>query len=65
VERRARDLGLELPIPPERLAVAIEALANGLAMQEMVDPADVPADLYGEVLGFLLAGVAAAARPVR
>jgi AcrR family transcriptional regulator len=61
VERRASDLGMELPIPAERLAVAIEALGNGLAVQEMVDPADVPPDLYGEVLGYLLQGVAAAA----
>jgi len=63
VERRARDLGLELPLAAEQLAVAIEALGNGLAIQEIIDSDTVSDDLFGTVLNFLLAGIAAAAAP--
>ena len=62
VRRRAEEVGIELPIPPEQLALAIEALAQGLAMEEMIEPDGVPHELFGTVLGYLLAGIAADAR---
>ncbi len=57
-----REFGLELEIPAEQLAVAIDALADGIARQKLADPAAVPDDLMGKVLSLLLAG---AARPIK
>jgi AcrR family transcriptional regulator len=57
---RAFDLVLE--IPAEQLAVAIDALADGIARQKLADPEAVPDDLMGRVLALLLAG---ATRPAR
>jgi AcrR family transcriptional regulator len=62
VAQRAEELGLELPIPAEQLALTIEALAQGLGMEEMIDPEGVPGDLFGTALGYLLQGIAANAR---
>jgi AcrR family transcriptional regulator len=56
----AREFELELEIPAEQLAVAIDALADGIARQKLADPDAVPDDLMGRVLSLLLA---AASRP--
>jgi len=55
-----REFDLELDIPAEQLAVAIDALADGIARQKLADPEAVPDELMGRVLSLLLAG---AARP--
>ncbi len=55
-----REFELELEIPAEQLAVAIDALADGIARQKLADPQAVPDDLMGRVLSLLLAG---ASRP--
>jgi AcrR family transcriptional regulator len=55
-----REFDLELQIPAEQLAVAIDALADGIARQKLADPDAVPDDLMGRVLSLLLA---AASRP--
>jgi AcrR family transcriptional regulator len=52
----ARDFELELELPAEQLAIAIDALADGIARQKMADPDAVPDDLMGRVLSLLLAG---------
>ena len=52
----AREFDLELDIPAEQLAVAIDALADGIARQKLADPQAVPDDLMGRVLALLLAG---------
>ncbi|MHB1469186.1 MAG: TetR/AcrR family transcriptional regulator [Solirubrobacteraceae bacterium] len=57
----ARELNLELAIPAEQLAIAIDALADGIARQKLADPDAIPDDLMGRVLSLLLAG---ASRPV-
>lgn len=57
----AREFELQLEMPAEHLAVAIDALADGIARQKLADPAAVPDDLMGRVISLLLAG---AARPV-
>lgn len=57
-----RDFELELAIPAEQLAVAIDALADGIARQKLADPAAVPDELMGRVLGLLLGAVARPAR---
>jgi AcrR family transcriptional regulator len=56
----ARDFELELEIPAEHLAVAVDALADGIARQKLADPDAVPDDLMGRVLSSLFT---AAMRP--
>jgi len=55
-----RDFDLELDVPAEQLAVAIDALADGIARQKLADPDAVPDELMGRVLSLLFA---AATRP--
>lgn len=56
IEKGTRDLGVELAIPPEQLATAIDALADGFALQKLADPDAVPDELLGNVLALLLEG---------
>lgn len=49
-----REFDLELDIPAEQLAVAIDALADGIARQKLADPGAVPDELMGRVLSLLL-----------
>jgi AcrR family transcriptional regulator len=53
----AREFELELVMPAEELAVVVDALADGIARQRLADPAAVPEDLMGRVLGLLFAAV--------
>src|SRR5204862_3779263 len=55
-----REFELELELPAEQLAIAIDALADGIARQKLADPDAVPDDLMGRVLSLLFA---AATRP--
>src|SRR5271170_8510513 len=55
-----REFDLELAIPAEQLAVAIDALADGIARQKLADPEAVPDELMGRVLALLFS---AATRP--
>jgi AcrR family transcriptional regulator len=52
-----RDFDLELTLPAEQLAVAIDALADGIARQKLADPEAVPDELMGTILSLLLAAV--------
>jgi AcrR family transcriptional regulator len=49
-----REFDLELAIPVHELAIAIDALADGIARQRLTDPDAVPEDLMGRVLALLL-----------
>ena len=60
VAEGAREFDLELELPAEHLAVAIDALADGIARQKLADPDAVPDELMGRVLALLLS---AASRP--
>ncbi len=51
-----RDFDLELSIPAEHLAIAIDALADGIARQKLADPDAIPDDLMGRILELLLSG---------
>jgi AcrR family transcriptional regulator len=51
-----REFDLELDIPAEQLAIAIDALADGIARQKLADPEAVPDELMGRVLSLLFAG---------
>jgi AcrR family transcriptional regulator len=56
VERAAKDRGLELGMPPEHVAVLILALSNGLAVEGLLDPEAIPAELFGRVLSRMADG---------
>lgn len=56
IEDGVREFELELEIPAEQLAVAIDALADGIARQKLADPGAVPDELMGRVLALLFAG---------
>jgi AcrR family transcriptional regulator len=55
-----REFELELAIPAEQLALAVDALADGIARQKLTDPDAVPDELMGNVLELLFT---AATRP--
>jgi AcrR family transcriptional regulator len=55
IEDGAREFDLELALPAEQLAVAVDALADGIARQKLADPSAVPDDLMGRVLALLFA----------
>jgi len=55
-----REFDLELQMPAEQLAVAIDALADGIARQKLADPNAVPDELMGKILSLLFE---AATRP--
>lgn len=56
IEEGSRELGVELALPSEQLATAIDALADGFALQKLADPEAVPDELFGNVLAMLLEG---------
>jgi AcrR family transcriptional regulator len=56
IEDGAREFELELALPAEQLAIAVDALADGIARQKLADPSAVPDDLMGRVLALLFAG---------
>jgi AcrR family transcriptional regulator len=56
IEESARELGIELTLPAELLAVAVDALADGFALQKLADPDSVPEELFAESLAMLLEG---------
>ncbi|TMM16093.1 MAG: TetR family transcriptional regulator [Actinobacteria bacterium] len=61
LESRHAHTGVPLVYPAERLATAILALANGLAMTALAEPEAVSEQLLGEVLDLLYDGLAARA----
>jgi AcrR family transcriptional regulator len=56
-EQIAADLGGELSVPAEQAAIAIAALAHGLAVQRITDPDAVPDELLGQLVVHLLRGM--------
>jgi AcrR family transcriptional regulator len=58
----AQAQGIELePDHVERLGIFVNALANGLALEKLVDPAAVPDELFGELLVLIFNGFVALA----
>jgi AcrR family transcriptional regulator len=53
IEDGAREFELELALPAEQLAIAVDALADGIARQRLADPDAVPDELMGTVLSLL------------
>ena len=59
IQQAADDLGVELPLPADHLAIAVLALSNGIAIESLADPESVPPELFGTMLNLLLGGLAA------
>lgn len=60
-ERRLGELGLESPVPPETLSLMTFAMANGFALEHLLEPDDAPEGLFGDMLVVFFAGVRALA----
>jgi AcrR family transcriptional regulator len=54
IAKAASQHGLDLPLPPEQLAVVVLALSNGLAVERGVEAAAVPDTLFSDVLKLLV-----------
>ena len=57
LQEQAAEANVELPAPAEQLAVAVLALANGIAIEHIADPGTVDASTFGVILGLLLDGL--------
>jgi len=60
-ERRLRELGVDSPVAPRTLSLMTFAMANGFALERMLEPDDAPEDLFADMLVVLFAGVRALA----
>lgn len=60
-ERRVAELGVEPAIPPRTIAQMTFAMAQGVAVEQLLDPEHTPADLFGEMLELFFTGLAARA----
>ena len=54
LEQQAAQMGVELPAPAGQLAVAVLALSNGIAIEQLADPDTVDPSTFGVILGLLL-----------
>jgi AcrR family transcriptional regulator len=57
LEARHETTGVPLTFPAMKLATAIIALANGLAMDRIADPEAIPEELLGETLAVIYDGL--------
>ena len=55
--RRAEELGIEPPLPLDEIALMTFAMANGAALERVLEPDEVPDDLYGKMLEIFFAGL--------
>ena len=58
VEFAAR-MGIEPPVPPDQLGLMTLAMATGVGMEKLLDPDDVPDDLFASMLAVFFRGVRA------
>lgn len=57
IENQAAHDGAELPIAAADIALALTALGNGLALERLADPRDVPDRAFVELPALLIGGV--------
>jgi AcrR family transcriptional regulator len=55
--RRADEMGVEPAIPVEQVAMMTFAMANGVALENLLEPEAVSEDLYGTMLTLLFTGL--------
>ncbi len=59
--RRAGEIDVESPVPIPELALMTFAMANGVALERLLEPDAVPEDLYGSMLEIFFTGLRAKA----
>jgi AcrR family transcriptional regulator len=57
--RRAAELGIESPVPYDQLALMTFAMANGFALERLLEPEVAPDELHATMLGIFFTGVRA------
>jgi AcrR family transcriptional regulator len=63
LERRVEALGVEPPVPVTDVATMLFAMADGIALQKLLDPGSVGEELYSTMVGTFFAGLIASAPP--
>jgi AcrR family transcriptional regulator len=53
IAAQSRKFDLPLPLPAAQMAIAVEALSQGMELQRLADPDGVPDDLLGRVYALL------------
>ena len=61
IRHRAGEVGMEPPIACDDIAAMTFAMANGAALEHMLEPERIPAELYGRMLEIFFRGLAAMA----
>ena len=56
--RQKEQMGIDPPVPPEQVAVMTFAMANGLALEKLLEPEVVREDTFGAMLMAFFAGLA-------
>jgi AcrR family transcriptional regulator len=59
LQARAETVGIEPALPLDKVAKMASAMANGFALEKMLEGDDVPDDLYGTMLSLFFAGLTA------
>ena len=59
LERRARELGIAPSVPPDQVATMTFAMANGIALERLLEPEAVPDELYPTMMATFFAGLRA------
>jgi AcrR family transcriptional regulator len=57
LDQHATKVGIVLPLPADQLAIAVLALSNGLAIEQLADPETVDPTTFGAILSLLLNGL--------
>jgi AcrR family transcriptional regulator len=57
IERQRAELGVQIPIAADQVAVALGALINGLAFERVIDPQSVPDELFGLIVSRLVSAL--------
>jgi len=63
LERRACELGIEPSVPADQVATMTFAMANGIALERLLEPEAVPDDLYPTMMATFFTGLAAGGQP--
>jgi AcrR family transcriptional regulator len=59
--QRAKRLGIEPIVPPEDVAAMAFAMANGIALERLLEPEAVPDTMFGEMMATFFTGLRARA----
>ena len=54
---RVEELGIDPPLSPERWALMVFAMGNGVKLEKLLEPDATPGDLYGEMMELVVAGL--------